>query len=211
MPHSTEVARHFDGLGPIMYDQVVEANGWPANEILRGALRRFLPYSPETTLDLGAATGPTTDVVLQEVQPSRHIAVDAAASMVDWLERRYADDPRVTVEHACVEDYLARTSEHFDLVTAIGLLHFMSDAKAALAGVSHVLNRGKWFALTFDVATPEHPPEQRYDVSVYRRGLYSLIADARWHRLEAVGGRYFAPKPNTDPAYLSHFLIFEKI
>lgn len=205
-----EVAGYFDHLGPYAYDQVIRANDWPANRILRGALSRFLPYTPDLSLDLGAGTAASSDVVLQETQPSRHVAVEASATMAAWLRRWYADDPRVMVEETAAEAFLADATDRFDLATAIGLVHF-TDVRAILAGVARVLNKGKWFAFTFDVATLEHPPQQKYDVTVYRNSLYAVVTEARRRRLDVVGGRYFTPKPAVDPDYLSHFLILQKI
>jgi ubiquinone/menaquinone biosynthesis C-methylase UbiE len=113
-----------------MYDEATAAQGWSINELVAERLKDYSGRNP-AVLDLGAGTGQTVGVVLEEVDASRIIAVDASSNMLKHLRRKYPLPIVETVESS-IEDYVRSSQGTFDLITAIGSLEFVRDLPANL-------------------------------------------------------------------------------
>jgi trans-aconitate methyltransferase len=113
-----------------LYDKATAAQGWSINELVAERLRDYSSRDP-VVLDLGAGTGQTVGVVLEEIDASRIVAVDTSSNMLKHLRRRYTS-PLVETVESSIEDYVRGNKDTFDLVTAMGSLEFVEDLPTVL-------------------------------------------------------------------------------
>lgn len=207
-----KIERFFDSVAP-QYDGILADNGWPANDMLRDRLvDDEMPIG--NALDLGAGTGLSSEVILDAAQPGQLVAVDISTEMLEHLKRRCNNDPRVIISRMAIGQFLAETQSRFDLVVAIGLLHFLLNPQSVIAGVARVLdNRGR-FVFTYDPFLPGHPihgeEQTTYDVTVYRKSPEQVGDDLRQSGLKVIESQSFIPKPNGDTEYQSVFVVAGK-
>ena len=115
----------------------------PAPFLARSAveIRRYL--------DLGAGTGQTIDNVLAYVQPESILAVDVSAKMLDVLKAKH---PGVETIQRDIAAYAREDNGSFDLITAVGVLEFVSnfDLRLVISGAAKALNPRGLFAFTYE-------------------------------------------------------------
>ncbi len=70
-------------------------------------------------LDLGCGTGQTLEVLLDESNPTRAVGVDFSVSMCYMTKKKL---PTVEVINNDIESFCNESSEHFDVITAVGVL-----------------------------------------------------------------------------------------
>lgn len=212
MSHATEVEQFFDHEAP-RYDAFVDAVGWPPNEILADHLHE----SPSVTaaLDLGAGTGLTTETILNATTAQRVTAVDFSAGMYNLLQERFGYNRRVTLARMAIEGFLAKTRSRFDLVTAMGLFHFLPDPDVAISGVARVIKNDGQFMFTFDPLLPGHSihgeAHTRYGVTVYRNSPQDIHTSLQQNGFEVLSSHLFAPQPDGNIAYRNGFVVARKV
>lgn len=207
-----EVESFFDKAAP-RYDGILTGNGWPANAMLRDTLAGEMPV--DNALDLGAGTGLSTEVILDVAQPRLLVAVDISTGMLEHLKRRCNNDTRIVISRMAISQFLTETHSRFDLVVAIGLLHFLPEPRTAISGVARVLNDRGHFVFTYDPFLPGHPTngedQTMYDVTVYRNPSEQIEDNLRQNDLKVIENRFFIPKPNSDTDYQGAFVVAKKI
>jgi predicted TPR repeat methyltransferase len=113
-----------------------------------------------------------------------------------------------------VGQFLGKPPRRLDLVTAIGLLHFLPDSRPTMAGVAGVLNSSGRFIFTYDPFIPGHPihgeKQTTYDVTVYRSAPDDIENALHRSGLEVVSDRPFVPQPNGNTAYQNRFVVARK-
>jgi ubiquinone/menaquinone biosynthesis C-methylase UbiE len=107
-------------------------------------------------LELGCGTGAFTEIVLRSCAPAAIVAIDSAASQVDWARRQLADDRlefRVADAH-----HLPFGEAAFDVIASALVLNFLSDRKQALREVRRVGRSGALVgAYVWDFAADRAP------------------------------------------------------
>lgn len=143
-----------------MHDSYAEQADWPAKaaRLIGGALELKPGGGVESALDLGAGTGMSVEAIRRHVRPSRIVAVDASAKMLDELRGRRGHDEVRTV-HADIADYLEDCEEEFDLVTSMSALEFVPALPAVLRNMPRVLRDGGVFAGTYIPRTSDMASE----------------------------------------------------
>src|SRR5687767_911927 len=122
------------------YDAVVVAPRELPNRLL------FAPIDPlvrggDAMLDLGCGTGHMLRRYAGRY--ARATGVDHSRGMLD-VAARHVDSKRVTLVHSDLDAFLASSSDTFDLVTCVGVLHHLPVARIAplLADVARRLRPG---------------------------------------------------------------------
>lgn len=131
------------------------------------------------------------------------------------LRNRSSRDPRSIAARWAIGQCLARPQSRFDLVTAIGLLHFLPEPQTTISGVARILNNGGRFMFTYDPFIPGHPihgeEQTTYDLTVYRKAPEDIEASLRQSGLEMVSDRSFVAQPNGNTDYLGRFVVARKL
>jgi len=243
-----EIEHFFDALAP-RYDEIVGANGWPVNDMLREELAAIPRV--DQALDLGAGTGLSSETILRS-HPGCVIAVDVSTEMLEQLRRRCNEYPGLVVARMAVDrfltdtqskinsseligrlrdrhnsdpghmvasrtigQFLGRAPSKFDLVVAMGLLHFLPEPQSTIEETAGVLSSNGHFMFTYDPFVPEHPTngerQTTYDVTVYRSAPDEIETGLHRSGLEAVSHRIFTPQPHGNTEYLGGFVVSRKI
>jgi predicted TPR repeat methyltransferase len=211
MSNINEVARVFDNTAP-RYDDILAGYGWPVNDMLSAKLIGTGPV--HNALDPGAGTGLSTRVILDTVQPHSLVAVDVSEAMLERLRQR-CNDPRLVVAKMAIDQFLAATQSKYDLVVAMGLLHFLQEPSQTISAVARVLNDRGRFIFTYDPYLPGHPihgeRQTTYDLTIYRNAPAEIEESLGQSGLEIVSDQCFAPQPEGNTAYRSHFVVARKL
>ncbi|AQS72435.1 type I polyketide synthase [Streptomyces pactum] len=118
------------------------------NQLLRGLLREIVAAWPADRplriLEVGAGTGGSTAVLLDELPPERttYTFTDRSASFFLHAQSRFADADFLTYQCLDLEEDPAEqgfTEASFDLVIATNVLHATTDLRQTLAKVSWLL------------------------------------------------------------------------
>ncbi len=168
-----------------MYDRATEAEDWSSvNNKAAQALRRHTTGTQQpTVLDLGAGTGKTIDAVLASVEPSRIVAVDASAKMLDHLRRKHPFSAIETVQ-AKIEDYVATSTETFDIITAIGSFEFVENLPQVLGRLAIRLRPNGLLAATYISREPTIASESEKTFQVTSLG--QAFTEYYWRENEIV-------------------------
>lgn len=162
--------RYFDGQAD-RYDEYTGGGAWTPNLYLTGVLHKLVANDVEvrTALDLGTGTGQTLAVVRTTFPEASLWASDLSAAMLAHAARRVPD---AHFEVADIASYLARLTETYDLITAIGCLELVGDLTEVLPRLMRHVNPGGHFALTFEpvidgvgdeharIASPHSSPDE---------------------------------------------------
>lgn len=196
------------------FDDKIRKSGWLGSQVLRKTLQNT-PYAVRRMLDLGAGTGNTIAVVRETVQPQEIVAVDISEGMLSHLREKYPDDPRITVARTAVQDYLAGTSNHFDLITAMALFHHLPDQAAVVAGISSRLEDGGQAMFTYDPVIHGHPIQENAltDVeeveAIYRISPGEMEEEVRSNGLTVKHHELYVARPN-ESSYVGGFIVAKK-
>ncbi|HEX8094294.1 class I SAM-dependent DNA methyltransferase [Jatrophihabitans sp.] len=146
MDQTEAVRRYFDAQAD-SYDEYTGDGAWTPNQYLAGVLDTLAAGQVEvrTALDLGAGTGQTLEVVRAAYPQARLSASDLSAAM---LQRAALRVPDAHLEVADISSHVARLTESFDLVTAIGCLELVGDLLTVLPRLMRHVNPGGHVALT---------------------------------------------------------------
>jgi predicted TPR repeat methyltransferase len=146
MDQTESFRRYFDAQAE-SYDEYTADGAWTANQYLAEVLRVLKADDVEvhTALDLGAGTGQTLEAVRAAYPRAELWASDLSAAMLQRAARRV---PAARFEVADISSYVARLTESFDLVTAIGCLEMVSDLMTVLPQLMRHINPGGHLALT---------------------------------------------------------------
>jgi cyclopropane fatty-acyl-phospholipid synthase-like methyltransferase len=146
-----------------MYDRATAAENWSVNGLLAANLTGELATHIHSALDLGAGTGQTVAAIIDVVQPERIVAVDASASMLVELRNKFPE-PVVQTEQTLIEEYAGRTSETFDLVTAMGSMEFVGELPNTLGKIAALLNSGGSLLFTYIPRADNGQSERTFEV-----------------------------------------------
>jgi predicted TPR repeat methyltransferase len=139
----------------------------------------------------------------------------ASAEIRTRLRDRRNQRPRPKVGRRPVDQFRGGMQSRFDLVTAIGLLHFLPRPQEVIAGVARVLSSNGQFMFTYDPFIPGHPTngerQTTYDLTVYRSTPEDIESAVRRSGLEIVSDRSFVPQPNGNTEYRCRFVVVQKI
>jgi tRNA (cmo5U34)-methyltransferase len=122
-----------------------------------------LPATPRRVLDLGCGDGRLAALVLSHRASVEHVrAVDVSPPMLDRARERFADEPRVDLQHHDLRDPIT-AFDRVDVVTSgFAIHHLEHDRKRELFGeIAGVLSPGGVFCNVEVVAsaTPERHAE----------------------------------------------------
>ena len=146
MDQTQLLRRYFDAHAD-SYDDYTGGGAWTPNQYLAGVLDTLKADNVEvrTALDLGAGTGQTLEVVRAAFPQARLWASDLSPAM---LQRAALRVPDAHFEVADVSSHVARLTESFDLVTAVGCLETVPDLMSVLPRLMPHVNPGGHLALT---------------------------------------------------------------
>src|SRR4051812_19157915 len=118
MDQTQSLRRYFDAQAD-SYDDYTGAGAWTPNQYLAGVLATLAADQVEvrTALDLGAGTGQTLEVVRAAFPQAELWASDLSVAM---LRRAALRVPDARFEATDIASHVARLSQSFDLVTAVG-------------------------------------------------------------------------------------------
>ena len=143
----TEAFRRYFDAHADSYDEYTAGGAWTPNQYLAGVLRTLVADQVEvrTALDLGAGTGQTLEVVRAAYPQARLWASDLSSAMLQRAARRVPD---AQFEVSDLTSHVARLTESFDLITAIGCLELVDDLMSVLPRLMRHVNTGGHVALT---------------------------------------------------------------
>ena len=146
MDQTEAIRRYFDAHAD-SYDDYTGDGAWTPNQYLAGVLATLASGQVEvrTALDLGTGTGQTLAAVHAAYPDARLWASDVSAAMLHRAARRVPD---AHVEVADISSHVARLTQSFDLVTAIGCLEMVGDLMTVLPRLMDHVNPGGHLALT---------------------------------------------------------------
>jgi trans-aconitate 2-methyltransferase len=90
-----------------------------------GVLGRLDPRGDEVAIDAGCGTGRVTELLLEKLPEGSVLAVDRSKAMVEAARRRFAGDPRVSVERQDILDL--EVEERVDLIFSTATFHWIGD------------------------------------------------------------------------------------
>jgi trans-aconitate methyltransferase len=145
----TEAQRRYFDSQAASYDEYTAAGGWTPNQYLAGVLETLTAGGVEvrTALDLGTGTGQTLAAVRAAFGQAALWASDLSPAM---LRRAALKVPDARFEVADISGHVARLTESFDLVTAIGCLEMVPDLMTVLPQLMDHVNPGGHLALTIE-------------------------------------------------------------
>jgi len=79
----------------------------------------------EVAIDAGCGTGRVTELLLEKLPEGSVLAVDRSMAMVEAARRRFADEPRVRVEHRDLSEL--EVEEPVDLIFSTATFHWIKD------------------------------------------------------------------------------------
>ncbi|HZM64107.1 MAG TPA: L-histidine N(alpha)-methyltransferase [Candidatus Saccharimonadales bacterium] len=213
MTTAIEIANHYNDIAQ-GYNNIVGGNGWSAPTKLAEVLRED-SMAVHRAIDLGAGTGLSTEVILQETSAEHIVAVDISAKMLQQLLENCAYNTRITTEETTVVDYLRKTPLTFDLVVALGLIHLQRKIEPVFSGIAGVTSDNAQLIFTYDPYISEHrihgTRETRYGLTSYRRTAEEIEDCLYKNGFGVVRYEPFAPRPNVEPEYESRFVVAKKI
>jgi predicted TPR repeat methyltransferase len=141
-----DIGSYNDAIADI-YDRTTAAQGWSINNLVAERLRDY-PGRSHVALDLGAGTGQTVGVLLEELDASRITAVDVSCNMLKHLRAKYPL-PMVETVESSIEGYVRHTKDTFDIITAIGSLEFVEDLPTTLGSLALCLRPNGLMLVTY--------------------------------------------------------------
>jgi predicted TPR repeat methyltransferase len=134
------IQQTFDDFAP-EFDQVLQRLEYAGPEVLKRELRRHLPQADARLriLDAGCGTGLAAPVL--RPYASRLIGVDLSAKMLAIAERH---DSYHALLAADLGEYLASTTETFDLIVSVDTLLYFGDLTDVLNHAAQRLAPGGW-------------------------------------------------------------------
>lgn len=145
----TEAHRRYFDSHAASYDDYTAGGAWTPNQYLAGVLGTLVANGVEvrTALDLGTGTGQALEVVHAAFPQARLWASDVSPAM---LQRAALKVPDARFEVADLSSHVARLTESFDLVTAVGCLELVGDLMTVLPRLMGHINPGGHLSLTFE-------------------------------------------------------------
>ena len=127
-------------------------------------------------LDLACGTGTTLAVLEGALPRATLVGVDVAETMVRIAAERV---PRARCLRADLRDYVERSDERFDVVTAIGGFEFTPDLPGILLGVRRLVQPGGHFFFTYEpVLEGWDPQSARVETNLGSNGFE--LTTFRW-------------------------------
>ncbi len=156
-----DAGEYFDALAKD-YEPITQEHGWPARQAQ--LVKRIFDSKPAEevghVLDLGAGNGHTVEAILRHAKPEQIVAVDASAKMLELFRDRH-QDPTIKTLRAPIEAYVPVCKGEFDLVTALGVLEFVTELPEVVSQIGKLLNEQGVFAATY---IPSHETAARSHV-----------------------------------------------
>jgi predicted TPR repeat methyltransferase len=160
----------FDGYAEDFETHLTGALNYRAPDVLVARLqgRRF-----HRALDLGCGTG-LCGIAARQVSDEID-GIDVSANMVARAEARGVYRQ---VIHGDLAQWLAGTTERYDLVLAADVFIYVGALEQVFSGVSRVLNRGGVFAFSVELADEGHDLQLRASLRyAHSRGYIHQLAD----------------------------------
>jgi phosphatidylethanolamine/phosphatidyl-N-methylethanolamine N-methyltransferase len=100
------IGSNFLFLGKFLRHGITIASIWPSSKSLAKATVKEVDFDKaKVIVELGAGTGPITDVIIQRLKPhTRFIAIERDADFARILHERFSGLPNVEIVHADVRD-----------------------------------------------------------------------------------------------------------
>jgi 2-polyprenyl-3-methyl-5-hydroxy-6-metoxy-1,4-benzoquinol methylase len=98
-------------------------------------------------LDLGAGTGNITLKLLDNEKVESVLAVDLSKEMLDELEKKAKDNPKLKIANKPADIFLMDDDEKYDLIVISSVLHHLPDYFKTIALVLEKLNPGGVFII----------------------------------------------------------------
>jgi trans-aconitate 2-methyltransferase len=112
---------------------------WGAN-LLEVFLERRGLRGDEVVIDAGCGTGRVTELLLPHLPEGEVLAVDASEAMVRAARERFAEEPRVRVEHQDL--LLLEVGEPVDVVFSTATFHWIEDHELLFERLARILKPG---------------------------------------------------------------------
>lgn len=130
------------------------------------------------------------------------------------LRDRCNSDLRRKGTSRVIGQFLGRVPSRFDLVSAIGLFHFLPKPQEAIGEVAGILGSNGRFIFTYDPFMPGHPihgeRQTTYDLTVYRSTPEDIENGLRQSGLEVMSDRSFVAQPTGNIEYQGRFVVARK-
>ncbi len=160
------------------YDDVAEEACWIANDALADDL--VAVHGVESALDLACGTGQTLQVLRRAFPEAELVGVDISSGMLRIAGHRVGDARLV---HSDIGSFVDTASEHFDLITSIGGLEFVSDLPAVLDDLRSLVRPLGHLIFTYEpVIEGWEPQATREESNLGSSGL--TLTTLRWEPTE---------------------------
>lgn len=218
-PHPEEsAARNYYNAKADTFDAVAAESDWPFNNLLGEELRSSSEggFTPRSVLDLGAGTGITTEVILNNTKPERVVAVDISSRMLDQLRRKLGHWPSLDIVERPIREYLAGTHLRFDLITALGVMNYLPDQAKTIRQAARVLRPLGRLMFTSVCLIPGHPNVGQPNVTFegglmsQRKPLGEILGYVSGGGLRVVGRRTATSQSKTGNQIMSALITAEK-
>ena len=101
-------------------------------QILKHLYNNGISLNQSTVLDIGSGSGHWIDFY-RYLGSTKLIGIDVSLSSVNYLKKKYSENPDVVVHHGKVSEILDKLDEKYDLINAIGIMF-------------HVVDDGDWLS-----------------------------------------------------------------
>jgi malonyl-ACP O-methyltransferase BioC len=146
-------------------------------EVARLLAARLPGQDPGSILELGCGTGSYSQLLADRYPEAKMLALDFSGTMIEAARMKLSGRPHVGFQCEDAEDFLERTGENFDLITANATMQWFVDLEAALGHIDRSLNpAGLFLASIFGPATLDE----------LRQGLSALLG----REIELPSGRF---------------------
>jgi predicted TPR repeat methyltransferase len=191
--------------------------GLSTDAIVRGANPRHIIAADISRAMLEQLSHPHTqhpEIVIARMAIDRFMAGFQSVFEGERLRNRSNSDPRLIVSRWAMGRFFAHPHTRFDLITAIGLLHFLPNPQSVISSVARILNGRGRFIFTYDPFIAEHPihgeAQTTYNLTVYRSAPVDIEDALRRNGLGVVSDRPFVPQPNGNTEYQARFVVARK-
>jgi len=150
-----QVEAMFDNIAPT-YDLLNHRLSWNIDRYWRkNAIKKLLPYQPQTMLDIATGTGDFAILSAQMLHPQKLIGADISEGMMDIGRKKVADLGLQDVISFAKEDCLALSyaDESFDAVTAAFGIRNFANLDQGLIEMCRVLKKGGHLCIV-ELTTP---------------------------------------------------------
>jgi ubiquinone/menaquinone biosynthesis C-methylase UbiE len=153
---------------------------WYSSRRLRTVLRHLASVGkPARYADVGCGSGEVTEAVMECIGNVETAAIDLSSGMLDVFRRRTS---RILTFHQADAADTGLPTEHFDLVTSIGVLPYLPDPGRGVAEIARLLKAGGHAVITYPIKnTPmRFFRDTRIGRFIKSRLLGSGLYEVRW-------------------------------